>query len=130
MIGMGMHGFVANKEFVVEDLDKALNEPTDRRIFYLAQALENGYTVDRLHELTKIDRWFLHKLDRIKKIEKELAASESLTTLSDELLKEAKIAGFSDFQITVITSYSIHYTKLYETGTIPRLLRCARVTLI
>ncbi|MFT3753856.1 MAG: carbamoyl-phosphate synthase (glutamine-hydrolyzing) large subunit [Paludibacter sp.] len=100
MIGVGMHGFVANKEFFVENLDKALNEPTDRRIFYLAQALENGYTVDRLHELTKIDRWFLHKLDRIKKIEKELAAVESLETLSDELLKEAKIAGFSDFQVT------------------------------
>lgn len=100
MIGMGMHGFVANKDFAVDDLDKALNEPTDRRIFYLAQALESGYTVDRLHELTKIDRWFLHKLDRIKKIEKELAAAESLATLSDELLKEAKIAGFSDFQVT------------------------------
>ncbi|MFM2293077.1 MAG: hypothetical protein RIS29_2890 [Bacteroidota bacterium] len=100
MIGMGMHGFVANKDFAVDDLDKALNEPTDRRIFYLAQALENGYTVDRLHELTKIDRWFLHKLDRIKKIEKELAAVSSLATLDDELLKEAKIAGFSDFQVT------------------------------
>jgi len=100
MIGVGMHGFVANKEFFVEDLDKVLNEPTDRRIFYLAQALENGYTVDRLHELTKIDRWFLHKLDRIKKIEKELAAVRSLETLPDELLKEAKIAGFSDFQVT------------------------------
>ncbi|HLP05205.1 MAG TPA: carbamoyl-phosphate synthase (glutamine-hydrolyzing) large subunit [Paludibacter sp.] len=104
MIGVGMHGFVANKEFFVEDLDKALSEPTDRRIFYLAQALENGYTVDRLHELTKIDRWFLHKLDRIKKIEKELAAVESLATLPDELLKEAKIAGFSDFQVTRLVS--------------------------
>ena len=100
MIGVGMHGFVANKAFSVDDLDKALNEPTDRRIFYLAQALESGYTVDRLHELTKIDRWFLHKLDRIKKIEKELASVESLDTLSDDLLKEAKVAGFSDFQIT------------------------------
>ncbi|MDD2797867.1 MAG: carbamoyl-phosphate synthase (glutamine-hydrolyzing) large subunit [Bacteroidales bacterium] len=100
MIGLGMHGFVANKELFVNDLDKALNEPTDHRIFYLAQALESGYTVDRLHELTKIDRWFLHKLDRIKQIEKELAGVSSLETLSDELLKVAKIAGFSDFQVT------------------------------
>ncbi|MBP1677950.1 MAG: carbamoyl-phosphate synthase large subunit [Bacteroidetes bacterium] len=100
MIGLGMHGFVANKALYVEDLDKALNEPTDRRIFYLAQALEAGYSVDRLHELTKIDRWFLHKLERIKKIEKELAAVNTLDTLPDALLKESKTAGFSDFQIT------------------------------
>ncbi len=100
MIGLGMHGFVANKELYVEDIEKALNEPTDRRIFYLAQALESGYTVDRLHELTKIDRWFLHKLERIKRLEKELAAVNSLEQLPDELLKDAKMAGFSDFQIT------------------------------
>ncbi|MDD3080481.1 MAG: carbamoyl-phosphate synthase (glutamine-hydrolyzing) large subunit [Paludibacter sp.] len=100
MIGLGMHGFVANKALMVDDIDKALSEPTDRRIFYLAQALESGYTVDRLHELTKIDRWFLYKLERIKKIEKELAATNALENLSDDLLKEAKIAGFSDFQIT------------------------------
>jgi carbamoyl-phosphate synthase large subunit len=100
MIGLGMHGFVANKELFVNDLDKALNEPTDHRIFYLAQALESGYTVDRLHELTKIDRWFLHKLECIKQIEKELAGVSSLETLSDELLRVAKVAGFSDFQVT------------------------------
>jgi carbamoyl-phosphate synthase large subunit len=100
MTGLGMHGFVGNKELFVDDLDKALNEPTDHRIFYLNQAFELGYTVDRLHELTKIDRWFLYKLERIKKLERELTAVESLDTLSDELLKEAKVAGFSDFQIT------------------------------
>jgi carbamoyl-phosphate synthase large subunit len=100
MIGVGMHGFVANKDFYVEDLDKALNEPTDRRIFYLAQALDNGYSVDRLYELTKIDKWFLYKLERIKKIEKELSAYDSLNELPTELFKDAKIAGFSDFQIT------------------------------
>jgi len=100
MIGVGMHGFVANKEFFVEDLDKALNEPTDRRIFYLAQALDNGYSVDKLYELTKIDKWFLYKLNRIKKLEKELASYNSLDTLPTALFKEAKVAGFSDFQIT------------------------------
>lgn len=100
MIGLGMHGFVANKEFGVDNLEKVLNEPTDRRIFYLAQAFENGYSVDKLYELTKIDKWFLYKLERIKKIEKELAAYNSLNDLPTELFKEAKIAGFSDFQIT------------------------------
>ncbi len=100
MIGVGMHGFVANKDFYVEDLDKALNEPTDRRIFYLAQALDNGYSVDRLYELTKIDKWFLYKLERIKKIEKELSTYDTLNDLPTELFKIAKIAGFSDFQIT------------------------------
>ena len=104
MTGLGMHGFVGNKELFVDNLDKALNEPTDHRIFYLNQAFELGYTVDRLHELTKIDRWFLHKLERIKKLEKQLTATESLATLSDELLKEAKVAGFSDFQITRFVS--------------------------
>jgi len=100
MIGLGMHGFVANKALYVDDIDNALNQPTDRRIFYLAQALEAGYSVDRLHELTKIDRWFLYKLERIKHIEKELATFDTLETLPDELLKESKVAGFSDFQIT------------------------------
>ena len=122
MIGLGMHGFVANKELFVEDLSKALNEPTDRRIFYLAQALESGYTVDELHDLTKIDRWFLYKLERIKKLEKELAVYNSLDTLPDELLKEAKIGGFSDFQITrLVTKCSndemddkIKLTRIYR----------------
>ena len=108
MIGLGMHGFVANKELEVENIEKALNEPTDRRIFYLAQAFESGYTVDQLHDLTKIDRWFLHKLARIKNLEKQLTAVNSLSELSDELLKEVKKAGFSDFQITrLVTKCSV-----------------------
>ncbi len=100
MIGLGMHGFVANKAMLAEDIDKALNEPTDKRVFYIAQALEQGYSVERIYELTKIDRWFLHKLARIKRIEKNLSAVVNLEALSADLLKEAKIAGFSDFQIT------------------------------
>ena len=100
MIGMGMHGFVANRDFFVEDLDNALSQPTDRRIFFLAQALHSGYSVERLYELTKIDRWFLHKLKRIVDLEHELATYNSLETLPDEVLKQAKVAGFSDFQIT------------------------------
>ena len=100
MIGLGMHGFVANKDLMVDDVEKHLNQPTDKRIFLIAQALESGYTVDQIHELTKIDKWFLYKLAKIKAIEKQLATHDKLEKLSDELLLEAKMAGFSDFQIT------------------------------
>jgi carbamoyl-phosphate synthase large subunit len=100
MIGLGMHGFVANKALFVEDLDKHLNEPTDKRVFLIAQALESGYSVDKIHDLTRIDKWFLHKLARIKQIEKALESNNELEQVSDELLNKAKIAGFSDFQIT------------------------------
>ena len=100
MIGLGMHGFVANKEMFVDDLDKHLSAPTDKRVFYIAQAMEAGYSVDRIHELTRIDKWFLHKLARIKSIEKELSAFNTPEEVSDELLRDAKVAGFSDFQIT------------------------------
>ncbi len=100
MIGLGMHGFVANKAMFADDLDNALSKPTDKRVFYLAQALHSGYSVDRLHDLTKIDRWFLHKLQRIVTLEHTLHTFDSLETLPTELLAEAKLTGFSDFQIT------------------------------
>ena len=74
MIGQGMHGFVENKELVIEDIDKALHEPTDRRIFVISKAFRAGYTVDQIHELTKIDRWFLQKLYGIMQTSKELHA--------------------------------------------------------
>ncbi len=100
MIGLGMHGFVANKAMYADDLDTALSKPTDKRVFYVAQALHNGYSVDKLHDLTKIDRWFLHKLQRIVTLEHKLEEFNSLQTLPTELLFEAKLTGFSDFQIT------------------------------
>lgn len=100
MIGLGMHGFVANRDYFVDDIDDALSQPTDKRVFYLAQALHEGYSIDRLYELTKIDRWFLYKLKHIIDLEKELMDYNSLSSLPDELLYEAKKAGFSDFQIT------------------------------
>ena len=100
MIGLGMHGFVANKDLYADDVDTALSQPTDKRVFYLAQALHSGYSVDRLHELTKIDRWFLYKLQRIVSLEHKLHTFDSLETLPDELLFEAKLTGFSDFQVT------------------------------
>ena len=103
MIGQGMHGFVENKELVIPDIDKALREPTDKRIFVISKAFRAGYTVDQVHELTKIDRWFLEKLMNIMQTSKELHAwganHKQLTDLPDTLLYQAKRQGFSDFQV-------------------------------
>ncbi len=99
MIGQGAHGFTANKEIVIPDIDKALREPTDNRIFVISKALQAGYTVDQIHELTKIDRWFLDKLVNIVNTSKELSKYNSLEELPKALIKKAKGEGFSDFQI-------------------------------
>ena len=99
MIGQGMHGFVANKELTDGDIDAELSKPTDKRIFYIAQALKNGYNTDKIHELTKIDKWFLDKLQGIVSIEEELEKYNALESVSDELLRTAKQKGFSDFQL-------------------------------
>ena len=103
MIGQGMHGFVENKELVIPDIDKALHEPTDRRIFVISKAFRAGYNVDQIHELTKIDRWFLQKLYDIMQTSKELHAYDlkgvSRWKLDPALVRRAKIQGFSDFQI-------------------------------
>lgn len=98
MIGQGMHGFVGNKELVIEDVDKALREPTDKRIFVISKAMQQGYTVDHIHELTKIDRWFLQKLKKIVDTSDELTKHDA-DTLPADLLRKAKVQGFSDFQI-------------------------------
>lgn len=100
MIGQGMHGFVGNDHTNFENLDDELQNPTDLRIFAIAQALENGYTVERIEELTKIDVWFLERLKHIVDIKHKLQKYNDLESLPDNLLKEAKIAGFSDFQIS------------------------------
>ena len=99
MIGQGMHGFTGNKEFAVTDIDKALAEPTDKRIFVIAQAMEKGYSVERIHELTKIDRWFLYRLHNIIETAHELRHTAELAALDPALLRQAKEQGFSDFQI-------------------------------
>ncbi|WP_455590160.1 carbamoyl-phosphate synthase (glutamine-hydrolyzing) large subunit [Bacteroides rodentium] len=122
MIGQGMHGFVENKELVIADLDKALREPTDKRIFVISKAFRAGYTVDQVHGLTKIDRWFLEKLMNIMKTSKELHSwavdgeknvncplstvhcqssivNCPLSIVPVDLLRKAKVQGFSDFQI-------------------------------
>ena len=102
MIGQGMHGFVENKELVIADLDKALREPTDKRIFVISKAFRAGYTVDQVHALTKIDRWFLEKLMNIMDTSRELhsfMADGELPMIPVDLLRKAKVQGFSDFQI-------------------------------
>ena len=100
MIGQGMHGFVENKELVIPDIEKALHEPTDRRIFVISKAFRAGYTIDQIHELTKIDKWFLQKLYAIIQTANELEACESVKAIPTPLLRQAKIQGFSDFQIS------------------------------
>ena len=99
MIGQGMHGFVGNDHTRFENLDDALANPTDLRIFAIAQALEDGYTIDRIEELTKIDKWFLIRLKNIVDLKHKLQTYNSLEEVPDALLIEVKAAGFSDFQI-------------------------------
>lgn len=99
MIGQGMHGFVENRELKIDDIDQALAEPTDKRIFVVAKAFREGYTVDRIHELTKIDRWFLEKLHNIIVTDNELREFDEIDKLPAGLLRTAKEQGFSDFQI-------------------------------
>ena len=105
MIGQGMHGFVGNKELEIPDVDKALREPTDKRIFVISKAMRAGYTLDQIHELTKIDRWFLQKLMNIVRtmqaLEKNQASHLDITPadVDEDLLRTAKSQGFSDFQI-------------------------------
>ncbi len=99
MIGQGMHGFVDNKDICIPDVDAALREPTDKRIFVIEKAFVAGYTIDQIHDLTKIDRWFLQKLYNIHKTDKELHACTSINVLDNDLLRRAKVQGFTDFQI-------------------------------
>lgn len=99
MIGQGMHGFVDNKELKIEDVEAALKEPTDKRIFVIEKAFKAGYTIDQIHDLTKIDCWFLQKLYKIHQTDKELQACTSINVLGNDLLRKAKVQGFTDFQI-------------------------------
>ncbi len=98
MIGQGMHGFVENKELEIADIDAALREPTDKRVFVISKAMHKGYTVDQIHNLTKIDKWFLEKLKHIIDIDEAMKKC-NINTLDRELLRTAKVYGFTDFQI-------------------------------
>jgi carbamoyl-phosphate synthase large subunit len=113
MVGQGMHGFVGNQELKSLDVRKELTEPTDQRIFVIAEALEQGMSVDEIHELSRIDKWFLEKLKNITELKKKLGAFNNLQELPDQLLIEAKKIGYSDFQIArvVLNTHNLDMEK-------------------
>ena len=114
MIGQGMHGFVENKELEIPDIDAALREPTDKRIFVISKAMHlPQYSVEHIHELTKIDRWFLEKLKHIIDIDKNLK-KQHVNTLDRELLLEAKVYGFTDFQIARAVGLEDEMKNMHE----------------
>ncbi len=114
MIGQGAHGFTANREIKVDDIDKALREPTDNRIFVISKAFKAGYTVDQIHELTKIDKWFLNKLYGLILTDQEISKYNTIDELPYELLKKAKCQGFSDFQIGRLIYKDTIDTDMYQ----------------
>ena len=123
MIGQGMHGFVENKELEIPDIDAALREPTDKRVFIISKAMHKGYTIDQIHELTKIDKWFLEKLKHIIDIDERMKALKSINNLDKELLKEAKVYGFTDFQIARAVGLENELGSMAKAGLVVRNLR-------
>lgn len=123
MIGQGMHGFVENKELEIADIDSALREPTDKRIFIISKAMHKGYTIDQIHELTKIDKWFLQKLQHIIDIDEALKAARSINVLSKEQLREAKVYGFTDFQIARAVGLEQELGNMAKAGLVVREVR-------
>lgn len=122
MIGQGMHGFVDNKELAIADIDAALREPTDKRVFVLSKALQHGYTVDQIHELTKTDKWFLQKLQHIVDINEELHHF-NINTLDKDILLNAKVYGFTDFQIARAIGLENEVSNMHEASLLVRNLR-------
>ena len=114
MIGQGMHGFVENKELKIADIDAALREPTDKRIFVISKAMYMPeYSIDRIHELTKIDKWFLQKLQHIINIDEQLK-KQNVNTLDADLLRQAKVYGFTDFQIARALHLEGEYGNMHK----------------
>ena len=122
MIGQGMHGFVENKELEIDNLDAALQEPTDKRVFVISKAMHKGYTVDQIHDLTKIDKWFLNKLKHIIDIDEKLKKC-NINTLEKELLHTAKIYGFTDFQIARAVGLEDEMPNMHKASMVVRKLR-------
>ncbi|MCH4147412.1 MAG: carbamoyl-phosphate synthase (glutamine-hydrolyzing) large subunit [Prevotella sp.] len=122
MIGQGMHGFVENKELEIPDIDAALQEPTDKRVFVISKAMHKGYTVDQIHDLTKIDKWFLQKLKHIIDIDEALKEC-NINTLDKELLKTAKVYGFTDFQIARAAGLEKEIGNMHKAAMVVRNLR-------
>ena len=123
MIGQGMHGFVENKELQIPDIDAALCEPTDKRVFIISKAMHKGYTIDQIHELTKIDKWFLEKLKHIIDIDERMKAVGNINNLSKEQLREAKVYGFTDFQIARAVGLENELQSMAKAGLVVRNLR-------
>ena len=122
MIGQGMHGFVENKELEIPDIDAALREPTDKRVFVISKAMHKGYTVDQIHELTKIDKWFLKKLKHIIDIDEQLKTVNA-NTLDKELLRTAKVYGFTDFQVARAIGLEGEMGNMHKATMVVRRLR-------
>ena len=123
MIGQGMHGFVENKELKIDDIDAALREPTDKRVFIISKAMHKGYTIDQIHELTKIDKWFLEKLKHIIDIDETLQRCTSVNVLDKELLRTAKAYGFTDFQIARAVGLEKEMGNMHKASLVVRNLR-------
>ncbi|MDY3852185.1 MAG: carbamoyl-phosphate synthase (glutamine-hydrolyzing) large subunit [Prevotella sp.] len=123
MIGQGMHGFVENKELEIADIDSALREPTDKRIFIISKAMHKGYTVNQIHDLTKIDKWFLHKLKHIIDIDETLKRCKSINVLDKDLLRTAKVYGFTDFQIARAVGLETEIGNMHKASLVVRSLR-------
>ena len=122
MIGQGMHGFVENKELEIKDIEAALREPTDKRIFVISKAMHKGYTVEQIHELTKIDHWFLYKLKHIIDVDEQLKNC-NINTLDKTLLRTAKIYGFTDFQIARAVGLEDEVDNMHKAVLVVRQLR-------
>lgn len=122
MIGQGMHGFVENKELEIPDIDAALREPTDKRVFVISKAMHKGYTVDQIHELTKIDKWFLEKLKHIIDIDEQLKTVNA-NTLGKELMRTAKVYGFTDFQVARAIGLEGEMGNMHKATMVVRRLR-------
>lgn len=123
MIGQGMHGFVENKELQIDNIDEALKEPTDKRVFIISKAMHKGYTIDQIHELTKIDKWFLYKLKHIIDIDEQLQKCTSINVLDKDLLREAKVYGFTDFQIARAVGLEQEIGNMHKALLVVRKLR-------
>ena len=123
MIGQGMHGFVENKELEIADIDEALREPTDKRIFVISKAMHRGYTIEQIHDLTKIDKWFLYKLKHIIDIDETLKRCKSVNVLDKNLLRTAKVYGFTDFQIARAVGLEAELGNMAKAGLVIRQLR-------
>lgn len=118
-----MHGFVENKELEIEDIDSALREPTDKRVFIISKAMHKGYTIEQIHELTKIDKWFLQKLKHIIDIDETLKKCKSINVLDKELLRTAKVYGFTDFQIARAVGLEEELGNMHKASLVVRNLR-------